>query len=54
MKFICSIRCTELNDKFKLKKISDKMSLNVGVIGAGSMGTAISQIIARNANKIYL
>lgn len=30
------------------------MSLNVGVIGAGSMGTAISQIIARNANKIYL
>lgn len=30
------------------------MSLNVGIIGAGAMGTAISQTIAKNANKIYL
>ena len=30
------------------------MSLNVGVIGAGAMGTAISQCIAPNTNKLLL
>ncbi len=30
------------------------MSLNIGVIGAGSMGTAISQSIAENTEKLYL
>ena len=29
------------------------MSLNVGVIGAGAMGTAISQCIAPNTNNCY-
>ena len=30
------------------------MTLNIGVIGAGAMGTAISQSIAENANKLFL
>lgn len=30
------------------------MALNVGVIGAGSMGTAISQSIAENVDNLYL
>lgn len=30
------------------------MKLNVAVIGAGAMGTAISQSIAENVNKLYL
>lgn len=30
------------------------MTLNIGVIGAGAMGTAISQSIAENADKLYL
>ena len=30
------------------------MVLTVGVIGAGAMGTAISQILAENANTVYL
>ena len=30
------------------------MKLNVGVISAGAMGTAISQSIAENVNKLYL
>ena len=30
------------------------MSLNVGVIGAGAMGTAVSQCIAQNTNKLLL
>lgn len=32
----------------------DKMKLDVAVIGAGAMGTAISQSIAENVNKLYL
>ena len=30
------------------------MKVDVGVVGAGSMGTAISQIISKNVNNIYL
>ena len=30
------------------------MTLNVGVIGAGSLGTAISQIISENINQLLL
>lgn len=30
------------------------MTLTVGVVGAGSMGTAISQSIAKNVDKVYL
>ena len=30
------------------------MTLNIGVIGAGAMGTAISQSIAENADKLFL
>ena len=30
------------------------MKLDVAVIGAGAMGTAISQSIAENVNKLYL
>jgi glycerol-3-phosphate dehydrogenase (NAD(P)+) len=32
----------------------DKMKLDVAVIGAGAMGTAISQSIAENVNNLYL
>lgn len=35
-------------------KRDDKMKLNVAVIGAGAMGTAISQSIAKNVNKLFL
>lgn len=30
------------------------MSINVGVVGAGAMGSAISQTVALNCNKVYL
>lgn len=30
------------------------MTFNIGVVGAGAMGTAISQSIAENANKLFL
>lgn len=30
------------------------MALNVGVVGAGAMGTAISQIISQNCENVYL
>ena len=42
-----------LQKKFKFLLMVKEMD-KVGIIGAGSLGTALAQIVAQNVDKVYL